>query len=330
MNFWKQLEKPFFAVAPMEDVTDAAFRYIIAKYSKSNGGKYVTFTEFISADGLVFADEKGIKKLLAKLRFTENERPVVAQLFTATPSHMKAATRIVAELGFDGVDINMGCPDKSVEKQGAGAALIQNPTLAIELICAARDGIHDAKRDIPISVKTRIGYNKNELETWLPVLLEQEPAVVTIHARTRNELSNVPADWNTIRQAVEIRDKLKSKTLIVGNGDVASVSVARKRATDTLADGVMIGRGAFGNPWVMSDYKPTIEEKLLVLIEHTHKFEKEFTDIKSFATMRKHFSSYVGGFSGAKELRIKLMECNNAGEVEAIITRYIHTQLHTV
>ncbi|MBL4644473.1 MAG: tRNA-dihydrouridine synthase [Candidatus Pacebacteria bacterium] len=328
MNFWKELEKPFLALAPMEDVTDAAFRSVIAKYSKKHGGKYVTFTEFTSADGLEFAclraphrqaDEKGKEKLLAKFRFGENERPIVAQIFSATPEYMKNAASLAKELGFDGVDINMGCPDKSVEKQGAGAALIKNYKLAQELILAAKDGAGD----LPVSVKTRVGYDSNQLSEWLPALLEVAPAAITLHARTRKELSKVPANWEYIRDAVKIRDSLGSSTLIIGNGDVRDVAHARERAKESGADGVMIGRGMFGNPWTMSDYTPSLEEKLWVLIEHTQLFEKEFKNIKSFATMRKHFSSYVEGFRGAKELRMQLMECENAAQVKEVLKSHL-------
>lgn len=324
MNFWEQLEKPFFVCAPMEDVTDAAFRATIAQHSKEKGGTYVTFTEFTSADGLVFADEKGQQKLRTKFRFTEHERPIVAQIFSATPEYIEKAARIAQELGFDGIDINMGCPDRSVEKQGAGAALIKNPMLAQELVKAVKRGAGE----LPVSVKTRIGYNENQLEEWLPLLLETKPAVITLHARTRKEMSKVPAQWNVIKRAVEIRDSLQAQnnghhTLIVGNGDVQNISHAKKLAQETGADGVMIGRAMFGNPWCMSDYEPTHEEKLQVLIEHTELFEKEFSGMKSFATMRKHFSSYVEEFEGAKQLRIQLMECNSAQEVKDIIERYL-------
>ncbi|MAJ97058.1 MAG: tRNA-dihydrouridine synthase [Parcubacteria group bacterium] len=323
MNFWETLEKPFFVCAPMEDVTDAAFRSIIAKYSKGTGGKYVTFTEFTSADGLVFADEKGQKKLRMKFKFGEKERPIVAQIFSATPEHIEKAAAVALECGFDGVDINMGCPDRSVEKQGAGAALIKNPQLAQEIIYAAKKGAGD----LPVSVKTRVGYDKVELKQWLTILLETNPAAITLHARTRKQMSKVPAQWNLIADAVAIRDAFfdakKQKTLIIGNGDVVSIMHARERAEESGADGVMIGRGMFGNPWAMSEYIPTLEEKLAVLMEHSDLFEKVFDGKKSFATMRKHFSSYVEGFEGAKQLRIALMACADAAQVREVIEKHL-------
>lgn len=320
-NFWQKLEKPFFVMAPMEDVTDAAFRAVIATRSKGKGGSYVTFTEFTAADGLVHADKKGQEKLGAKLRYTERERPIVAQLFTSKPENMEVAARRVAELGFDGIDINMGCPDRAIEKQGCGAGLIKNPKLAQELIYAAKRGVGAAKKDIPVSVKTRIGYNENELATWLAALLAAEPALITIHGRTRKEMSKVPARWDAIAHAVKIRNELGSTTLIVGNGDVRSIAHARERAHESGVDGVMIGRGIFGNPWAMSDYTPTREEKMEALLEHAKLYEQQFAGVKSFAVMRKHFGSYIEGFAGAKELRMQLMGCKNAKEVETVLDK---------
>ena len=317
-NFWAHLAKPIFVLAPMEDVTDAAFREIIATHSKGFGAQYVTFTEFTSADGLARADEKGQKKLRSKLRFSEQQRPIVAQLFSATPEYMEQAARIASELGFDGVDINMGCPDRSVEKQGAGAALIKNRQNARRIVDSAQKGANG----LPVSVKTRIGYSTDELEEWLDTLLSMDLAALTIHARTRNEMSKVPARWDAIEKAVRIRDAMKSETLIIGNGDVQSVTDAKEKAAQAGCDGVMIGRAMFGNPWIMSEHAPAIEEKLRALVAHTELFEKEFTGIKSFAVMRKHFASYVEGFEGAKELRIKLMECNTASEVKKLLSNY--------
>ncbi|MCR4336423.1 MAG: tRNA-dihydrouridine synthase family protein, partial [Candidatus Omnitrophica bacterium] len=219
--------RPIMILAPMADVTDSAFRRIIAKYGKPD----VMWTEFVSADGL--CHPKGREKLLIDLSYTEAERPIVAQLFSGRPEKMREASKLAQELGFDGVDINMGCPDRAVEKQCAGASLMKNPTLARELIRAAKEGAPN----IPVSVKTRLGYNKDELETWLPELLAEEPAVVTIHCRTRKEMSDVPARWERVKRAVEIRNELKSKTLIFGNGDVLDIQDAQKKAEETGADG---------------------------------------------------------------------------------------------
>ncbi len=241
LGFWAQLKKPIMALAPMANVTDAAFRHIIANYGRPD----VLWTEFVSCDGLC---SEGKERLLVDLKFGESERPIVAQFFGATPEHFYKCAQLAQELGFDGIDINMGCPDRSVEKQGAGAALIKNPYLAQKIIYETMRGAGT----LPVSVKTRIGYTQNTLHEWLKYLLETECAAITIHARTRKEMSAVPARWDTIREAVEIRDtfcKGKEKTLVLGNGDVTTIAEAHARAQETGVDGIMIGRGIFGNPW---------------------------------------------------------------------------------
>lgn len=307
-GFWGELKRPFFVLAPMADVTDFAFREIIAKYCKPD----VLWTEFVSADGLAHREAR--EKLLVDFKFSKKERPIVAQVFGANPDTIKKAATLVRELGFDGLDINMGCPDKTIEKQGAGAALMKNPKLAQEIIYAAKEGAGD----LPVSVKTRIGYNKDEMETWIPVLLETGLAALTVHARTRKEMSKVPARWERIARAVEIAKG--TGTLIIGNGDVLDIADARQKAQETGADGVMLGRAIFGNPWLFVKKKKeiTVEEKLRVMIEHTKLFEKELGAHKNFAIMKKHYKAYVHGFDGAKELRVKLMEAKDAKEAARI------------
>jgi len=324
-SFWEKLKKPFFCLAPMADVTDAAFRRVIAKYGKPD----VFWTEFVSADGLFHRDELGDKNSRGVLRrdlvFTENERPIVAQFFTSKPEMMEYASKLALELGFDGIDINMGCPDKTIEKQGSGAALCKNPPLARELIKSAKLG---SQNKLPVSVKIRLGYNKDILEEWLPELLAENPAAITIHARTRKEMSKVPARWNRIKDAVQIRNSLNSKTLIIGNGDVLDLNDARKKIAETGCDGVMLGKAIFGNPFLFAEKKNSDEFKqpklrLQVLLEHTKLFEELLGDIKPFAIMKKHFKAYVSGWDGAKELRMKLMETENSKQVELLITDYL-------
>ena len=299
----------------MEDVTDAAFRHMIAEIGRPS----VMFTEFTSADGLIFADERGQKILRKKLSFSEIEQPIVAQLFSAFPERMEQAARIVAELGFDGLDINMGCPDRSIEKSRCGADLIKNPDRARALIRAAKAGAPN----LPISVKTRIGYAKNELDTWLPELLAENPAVVTIHARTRNELSDVPAKWECIKQAVAIRHALGSKTLIVGNGDVKNIEDARAKASETGCDGIMLGRAIYGNPWLYNERftKSLISprEKIEALAKHIKLFDELMSGTSNFAVMKKHFKAYISGWDGAKELRVRLMETATTEEALSIL-----------
>lgn len=324
-GFWKKLNRPFFALAPMADVTDAAFRRTIAKYGRPD----VFWTEFVSADGLC---SPGRKVLLRDLEYTEGERPIVAQLFTSNPDKMREAARLAAELGFDGIDINMGCPDRTIEKQGAGAAMMKNPKLAREVIRAAKEGIELAKektgRLIPLSVKTRIGYNKNEIETWIPEILEEGVAALTVHCRTRKEMSLVPARWEHIREVTALRDRIAPETLILGNGDAKDLEDARAKAKEFGADGVMLGRAIFGNPWLFSGLRgeavvPTVPEKLRVCVEHTKLFEELLGDVKSFAIMKKHYKAYVNGFDGAKELRVRLMEAESATDVEKTVEEFL-------
>ena len=327
-GFWKKLsnlDRRFFVLAPMADVTDCAFRQIIAKYSrhgKNGGGPDVCWTEFVSADGLA---SKGKDKLLINLRYFENERPIVAQLFGAKPVNMREAAKIVADLGFDGIDINMGCPDRAVEKQGAGAAHIKDPELAREIIRAAIDG----GGGLPVSVKTRVGYNKNESETWIPEIINEDISALTIHARTRKEMSKAPAKWERVAKVVEVVKKSGKEILVIGNGDVLNLEDGRIKAKESGADGVMLGRAIFGNPWLFDlDKKQediSIKERLSVMVEHTELFEKLSVGEKNFAIMKKHYKAYANGFNGAKELRIKLMEARNAKEVSEIVFDYLRT-----
>ncbi|MBX4199110.1 tRNA-dihydrouridine synthase [Candidatus Parcubacteria bacterium] len=309
------MTKPIFVLAPMADVTDAAYRRIIAKYGKPD----LMYTEFVSADGLALAPEEGRQKLLKDLVFAEAERPIIAQFFTSSPENMRKAAELAKSLGFDGVDINMGCPQDNVVHQGAGACLIKTPELAREVIHAAIEGAGG----LPVSVKTRLGFNKDELEEWLPELLKEDLAHITIHARTKKDMSKVPARWERVKRAVEIRNGLGSKTLILGNGDIRSLAEARDKAAETGADGVMIGRAIFGNPWLFSERTPTLEEKLNVMVEHTKLFEELLGDTKSFNIMKKHYKAYVNGFDGAVELRVRLMEAPNAENVAQIIDHYL-------
>ena len=313
-GFWTSLRRPFFALAPMEDVTDAAFRRLIAEHGKPD----VMFTEFTSADGLVLADEAGQRKLRKKLLYAESERPIAAQLFSSVPERMEAAAKIVAELGFDGVDINMGCPDRAVEKSGCGAALMKNPARARELMRAA------GKSGLPVSVKTRIGYDKDELATWLPELLAEHPAAITIHARTRKEMSDVPAHWDAIAHSVAIRDSLRASTLIIGNGDVLSAADAQEKIAETKCDGVMLGRAIYGNPWLFADLKesPSPKKKIEALAEHLQLFDELLADTTHFAVVKKHFKAYVSGWDGAKGLRIQLMNTKTVAEARTLLAEH--------
>lgn len=317
------------ALAPMANVTDAAFRHIIAAYGKPD----VMWTEFVSCDGL---QSPGRDKLMIDFIFGDSERPIVAQIFGSNPENFYKTALLAERLGFDGIDINMGCPDRNVEKQCAGAALMKDPKLAQEIIAATKRGAGK----LPVSVKTRVGFNKVELKTWLPALLECDVAAITIHARTRKEMSKVPAHWNLVADAVKIRnhydDKEDTHTLILGNGDVLDMDEAKQRVAETGCDGVMIGRGIFGNPWLFNRDRSyrlvTREERLRVMVEHTKLFETVLGPHKSFNIMKKHYKAYVTGWDGAKELRLALMEnAKTAADVERIVfEHYPEAQISTV
>ncbi len=304
-------------MAPMADVTDAAFRALVAKRGKPD----IFWTEFVSADGLYYTRE--VKKmkdeenpLMRDLAFGAEERPIVAQVFSSKPEMIAYAAKLAEKLGFDGFDINMGCPDRTIEKQCAGAALMKDPERAVELIRAAQEA-----SALPVSIKTRVGYNKESLDEWLPPLLEAHPAAITLHLRTRKEMSLVPAQWELMKKAVEIRNRVNPDVLLIGNGDVQDLDDARARVSESGCDGAMIGRGMFGNPWVFAGRKSEdtpLAEKLAALLELAHGFEK-LSPPKHFAILKKHIKAFVTGFDGAAELRAKFMDANSAHDMEKII-----------
>ena len=336
MSFIQKLkqnkQRPLFVLAPMADVTDVAFRTVIAEAQSPD----IFWTEFVSADGLIRATEIGKYKLKKDLLFDkELQRPIIVQLFSSTYQYMYEATKLCIELGFDGVDINMGCPDKSIEKQKCGAAMIKNPELAVSVIKACRDARKDfGDEDFAVSVKTRVGYNAVELDSWIPLLLEQELDLITIHARTRKEMSKVEADWSHVKTVVKMRDEWAEKNpgkvvpLIFGNGDVLDISDAYEKCKNSNADGAMIGRAMFGNPWLFKDIEnlnasekfiPSREDRIKALIRQVEVFDKELGDVKSFAVMKKFFKTYMTGFDDAKEIREKIMSMESAREVLAFL-----------
>lgn len=323
-GFWDHLPKPFFALAPMADVTDTVFRQVIARRYKPD----VFWTEFVSCDGLCSA---GRETLLRDLSFTEVERPIVAQIFGATPKNFYETAKLVASLGFDGIDINMGCPEKNIQRQGACAALMKNGALAQEIIAATQEGVRRYSSDeresgrqaheLPVSVKTRIGYHAVEIESWIPKLLEMGIAALTVHLRTKKEMSDVPAHWELLPSIVEMARG--SGTLLIGNGDVKNIDDAKRKAEETGADGIMLGRAIFGNPWVFdpSGKIPTKEEKISTFVEHARQYESTWSLSKNFDLMKKHCKAYINGFAGASKLRARLMECGNAEDIASVLSQ---------
>ncbi|MFA5208400.1 MAG: tRNA-dihydrouridine synthase [Candidatus Paceibacterota bacterium] len=306
-NFWKKLKKPIFVAAPMSGVTDDAFRLMLLKHGRPD----VFWTEFVSVEGLF---SKGREICLKTLKFSPAEHPIVAQIFGSDPAYFKKAAKEIEKLGFDGIDINMGCPDKAIEKQGAGAALIKDVDLAKQIIRATKEGTK-----IPVSVKTRLGYNENQITEWIVPILQENIAALIIHFRTKKEMYRFPAQWNLAKEIVKLRDLYSPETLIIGNGDVKSLKQARELAKENKLDGIMVGRATVGNPWFFSDRLPTTQEKLKAIVEHI----KLFNDPKQFNVMKKHFHAYAKGFDGAKELRDRLMETKNYLEVKKLIEEFL-------
>jgi tRNA dihydrouridine synthase A len=310
-GFWKKLKRQIMSIAPMSGITDEAFRLMLLKHGRPD----VFWTEFVSVDGLF---SRGREALLPILKFTKAEHPIVAQVFGADPDLFEKTAVLIRKLGFDGIDINMGCPNKDVVKRGAGAALIKNPDLAKQIIRATKKGAGN----LPVSVKTRIMPSEKETMDWISVLLEENIAVLTVHFRSKNESLGDPARWELAKKIVELRNRYAQGTLIFGNGGVRSLSEARQLAEKTGLDGIMIGRGAFEDPWFFSERRPDLSERLDAVVEHSKIFEKlygqkEYPD--SFNIVKKHFKPYATGFRGSKEVRERLMKAKSANEVEKIV-----------
>lgn len=312
-GFWEKLPKQFLALAPMYDVTDEAFRRIIATYGKPD----VFYTEFVSTDGLQSA---GRERLAHHLWLSDIEHPIVAQVFGTKPEKYRETAKLVQELDFDGIDINMGCPDKNITKTGSCAALYKTPELAKEIVLACKEGAPN----LPVSVKIRIGDTVIDWRAWILKLLEAQPAAIAIHLRTRKEMSKVPAHWELMPEIVQfIHDNTTPETRprILGNGDVTTPQEAQEKFDATGCDGVMIGRGIFGNPWLFNTKRsaPDKNEKLAVLAEHIALYDKLYTNVKPFDIMKRHFKAYINGFDGAAELRALLYECKSGEEALQVL-----------
>lgn len=309
------MKKPFFALAPMLDITDSPFRQIVSECGKPD----VFYTWFISVDGLCSPGKDNIL-FQPNLKITRKERPVIAQLFGKDPEKFYKSAKILSQVGFDGVDINMGCSDKDVLKQGAGAELIKNPKLAREIIKAAKKGAESASRRIPVSVKTRIGYYKSdEMEEWISEILKEKPVAICLHGRIAKQRYGGTSDWKKIAEAVKLAEE--SRTLIIGNGDIKSLEEGMIKANETGVDGIMIGREILINPWIFSKKKKEISlrEKMKYFVKHAKLFEKYYKDKKDFGNFRKFIRAYVSGFDGSKEIRMKLMEAKNSKEISRVI-----------
>ncbi|HKY63730.1 MAG TPA: tRNA-dihydrouridine synthase [bacterium] len=364
MSFWQNIRRPIVGLAPMDGVTDAAYRRIAARHGRPD----VVLTEFTNVEGL----SRGAQLMLEDFIYSEEERPAVAQIYGSEPESFYKVTVLACALGFDGIDVNMGCPAKNVAARGCGAALIRNPALAKEILRAVKRGIADwvdgisidrlglkprmptrvrrmnldrigaesvaERRPIPLSVKTRIGYDKIVVEDWVRHLLEEEPAAISLHGRTLKQMYTGSADWEAIGRAAELIHQ--TSTLALGNGDLASLAMAAEKIALSGVDGVLIGRGAMGNPWIFghkddlkdflegrrgappADRFPDLETRFAVLLEHARLFEAVKGHAR-FAAMRKHFAFYCKGMPRAAELRNRMFQTKDSGEVERILADYM-------
>ncbi len=309
-TFWQQLPTPFFALAPMDDVTDTVFRRVIAKAAPAD----VYFTEFANAAS--FCNPKGQASALKRLDFTPSEQPLVAQIWGTNPENFANMAKELKKLGFAGIDLNMGCPVKDVIKTGACSALIETPELAAKLIAATKEG------GLPVSVKTRIGFKTQKTEEWLGFLLQQDIAALTVHGRTTKEMSKVPAHWDEIAKAVELRNRLAPNTIIIGNGDIVDRADGLAKIAQTGVDGIMIGRGVFQNPFCFEvEPRQHSRQELLDLLDyHLGLFEQaNLVRPRPFMPLKRFFKIYIRDFDGAGDLRATLMEAKSIEEVRTIL-----------
>lgn len=358
MSFWHTLPQPIIGLSPMDGVTDAAFRYIVARHGKPD----VQCTEFINVEEICH----GTASAWRQLRFVESERPVLAQIYGADPDRFYQVSHLLCALGFDGVDINMGCPSKSVSGRGCGAALIKNPPLARAIIRAVQAGVRDwaaghtidtiglrprivdkmqtltstaaqppgdPRQALPVSVKTRLGYDTVVIEDWVAMLLEEQPEVIAIHGRTLAQMYRGPADWDAIRRAAKLGRE--TSTLVLGNGDLVTMSEVVQRVREAQVHGVLIGRGALGNPWIFRAKEwvrrqlgmatdqarlpeVSLHDRCQVALEHARYFEG-LNDGVPFQAMRKHLGWYCREFPGAAAVRAAMFKTTNSGDVTRML-----------
>jgi tRNA-dihydrouridine synthase len=317
MSFsWDQLPKPFLALAPMEGATDTVFRQLVARLAPPD----VFFTEFTSVQGMF---SRGSEHVVHRLRYSPQERPIIAQIWGSDPDLFERAAAHIEAAGFDGVDINMGCPERSVVKKGMCSGLIRTPDLAVQIIEATQRGVSR----IPVSVKTRIGFDRQEIDSWIPALLSTKPAALTVHMRTVKEMSLVPAHWEWMDRIVALRDQISARTTLVGNGDIKTREQAHEYAKKYKIDGVMIGRGIFHDPYVFSDTQSltqlTRPQKLCLLEAHRALFEQTWANTKNFAILKRFIKIYVSGFADAATLRDELMRTTTMSQLRDRLRREI-------
>lgn len=313
-NFWRELPRPFFVLAPMEDVTDVVFRHVVSEAGRPD----VFFTEFTNTES--YCHPEGVHSVRGRLTFTEDEQPIVAHIWGDKPDHFREMSIGMAEMGFKGIDLNMGCPVPNVATKGKGSGLIQRPEIAAEIIQAAKAG------GIPVSVKTRLGYSEiDEWRDWLRHVFEQDIANLSIHLRTRREMSKVDAHWELIGEIKKLRDEIAPDTLLTINGDIPDRKTGLELAEKYGIDGVMIGRGIFHNPYAFEKEprEHTNEELLGLLRLHLDLFD-QYTENepRQFKPLRRFFKIYVRGIRGASELRHQLMSTNTTDDARKLLDEF--------
>lgn len=311
MNIWQSFSRPILILAPMEDVTDTVFRQIVIDCGKPD----LAFTEFTNVEGL--CSKKGDPIVSQRLKFDKKEKPLIAQIWGKDPEHYRIAAERIQGMGYDGIDINMGCPEKSVVKNGCCSALIQNHALATEIINATKEGAGS----LPVSVKTRIGFHTIQTVEWISFLLTHNLDALTIHGRTVKEESKVPCHWDEIGRCVKLRNTIAPQTLLIGNGDILSLQEAQEKITTYTLDGIMIGRGIFQNPFLFSGREKTSitkDERFQLLEKHLRLFKTIWDEKKHYPIMKKFYKMYIQEFTGASEVRQQFMETTSIEEALAM------------
>lgn len=311
-NIWNKLPKPFYILAPMEAVTDVVFRHVVANAARPD----VFFTEFVNASS--FCSKKGIASTRGRLAFTDDEQPIIAQIWGKKPDEFAKMSVALAEMGYRGIDINMGCPDKSVVRNGSGSGLIRTPELAAELIRAAKTS------GLPISVKTRLADVKiDEWRDWLTFLLQQDIVNLTVHLRTRKEMSKADAHFELIPEILKLRDEIAPQTLITINGDIRDRQHGEELVAQYGVDGIMIGRGIFHNPFAFefNAREHTRDELIQLLRTHLDLHDKYAVELepRKFDPLKRFFKIYIRDFPGASELRAKMMVAKCTDEIKEIL-----------
>ena len=309
MSIYTSIKKPIISLAPMEDVTDSVFRQVICSVGKPD----LFYTEFINVEGL---NSKGKEKVIHRLKYDVVEKPIIAQLWGINPENFFKASQIVSDMGFDGIDINMGCSVQKISARGCGSGLINNTELSKEIINAVKEG----SNGLPVSVKTRLGWKEYEVDSWIQFLLEQDLDVLTVHGRTARGSGVINANWDEISKCVKLRDEMGKNTLIFGNGDIKSLIQANEYVNKYGVDGVMIGRAAIGNPWIFTGREDiAMNERLELFNYHLELFKTVWGNEKDFNSLKKFFRAYIYGFEGAAEIRESIMKCKNIEEIQAQI-----------